>query len=109
MTNPTTPPGSPPGDSPAGEGWDAANPERAGLTPERKMPDGTPRPRFWMPLLRAAPIKRDMSRSAVEHARAKRQDRKTAKPYRSARQLAGDIAEANGEAETEMTEKGSEE
>jgi hypothetical protein len=75
---------------------------------DRPGPNGTTR-RWWLPTLRPAPAKRDMSRSAIEHSRAKKHDRKTAKPYRSARQLAGDIAEANGEAETETIEKGSEE
>jgi len=45
--------------------------------------------RWWMPTLKPAPIKRDMSRSAIEHSRAKRQDRKTAKPvFEGSRQMA---------------------
>jgi len=73
-------------------------------TPERTGGDGKPRPRFWMPALGPAPHKRDLSRATVEHAAAKKHDRKTNKPYLSARQMAERLdAERNGE-ETETKE-----
>jgi hypothetical protein len=74
------------------------------LTPERTGADGKPRPVFWMPALGPAPHKRDLSRATVEHAAAKKHDRKTNKPYLSARQMAERLdAERNGE-ETETKE-----
>ena len=60
------------------------------LTPERTGADGKPRPIWWMPRLR--PIeRRDTSRKAVEHSRAKKHDRKTAKRYRTSRERLDDL------------------
>ena len=57
--------------------------------------DGKPIPQWWMPAIGPPPKRRDMSRKALEHLRAKRVEKAGQKRYKSARQMAEEIDEAN--------------
>lgn len=70
--------------------WSAAEPERAGWTPERTYPDGSKRQRFYMPALPKRQrkwFKQDGS-TALERQEAKKQAQDAPPVFEGSRQMA---------------------